>query len=95
MASGLLTGGMTGGLTGGVGCGDGALLEFRGFVSWSFDSSSDSGSSSDSASSSDEDVADGQNLTLKQLNNLLLRYIDQVRDMDHNMGSTYTTSIDR
>ena len=57
--------------------------------------SSSSDSSSDSASSSDEDVADGQNLTLKQLNNLLLRYIDQVRDMDHNMGSTYTTSIDR
>ena len=57
--------------------------------------SSSSDSSSDSASSSDEDVTDGQNLTLKQLNNLLLRYIDQVRDMDHNMGSTYTTSIDR
>ena len=38
-------------------------------------------SSSSSSSSDDEDRADG-NLTLKQLNNLLLQYIDQVRDMD-------------
>ena len=57
--------------------------------------SSVSSKSSSSSSSSDEEIRTSNNLTLKQLNNLLLQYIDQVRDMDTRMDGGLNMSIDR
>ena len=47
-----------------------------------------------SMSSSDEEVLNTHNMSLKQLNDMLLQYINQVRDMD-SMETSINMNVDR